>query len=371
MTRLRSSRVVDAQAAGRLRIAVVAPPWFAVPPDGYGGIEAVVAGLADGLVDRGHDVTLIGAGPPGTRARYIPVYDEPQSQRIGEAIPEVVHAAATARLLADLDVDVVHDHTLAGPLTACSRRAPTVVTAHGCVTGEPGRYLRELGKAVGLVAISQAQRLRAPDLSWVGRVHNAVDVESFPVGAGSDGYLLFLGRLSPDKGAHLAIEVARRVGMPIVLAGKVTEPTETRYFEEAIRPRLGPQVCFVGAADADFKRELFGGATALLFPISWEEPFGLVMVEAMACGTPVVALDRGSVPEVVVDGLTGFVVSDPDGLAAAVRKVGQLDRSACRRHVAEHFDMPGMVDGYEAIFDRLVRGSTVVPLRAAESAYGA
>jgi glycosyltransferase involved in cell wall biosynthesis len=244
-----------------------------------------------------------------------------------------------------------------------------VVTAHGCVTGEPGRYLRELGDTVGLVAISQAQQRVAPDLSWVGRVHNAVDVPSFPLGDGSDGYLLFLGRFSSDKGAHVAIEVARRLGMPLVLAGKVVEPGEKQYFDEAVRPHLGPKVCFVGPADADFKRELFGGAAALLFPISWEEPFGLVMVEAMACGTPVVALDRGSVPEVVVDGVTGFVVRDVDGLAAAVRKVGDLDRSACRRHVEEHFDMPCMVDGYERIFAGVVPDTVETPLVAAGSAY--
>ena len=357
MTVLRSRGMLEARTPGRLRIAVVAPPWYAVPPDGYGGIEAVVAGLVDGLVDRGHDVTLIGAGPPGSRARYVPVYDEPQSDRVGEAIPEVIHAAAAARVVAELDVDVVHDHTLAGPLTAGSRRAPTVVTAHGCVVGEPGWYLRELGKTVGLVAISEAQRRLAPDLHWVGCVHNAVDVESFPVGDGSDGYLLFLGRFSPDKGAHLAIDVAHRLGMSILLAGKIAEPGERRYFDEAVRPHLGPRVCYVGPADDQFKRELFRGAEALLFPISWEEPFGLVMVEAMACGTPVVALHRGSVPEVVLDGVTGFVVRDPDDLAAAARKARTLDRAACRRHAEEHFDLPRMVDGYERILRTLVHGS--------------
>jgi len=336
-----------------MHVAVVAPPWFSIPPDGYGGIEAMLAGLVDGLVDRGHEVTLIGAGRSGTRAhRFVAVYENPPSGRLGEPLPEVLHAAAAARVLSDLDVDVVHDNTLAGPLTARGHRAPTVVTTHGVVTGEPGRVLQELGTSVGLVAISEAQRRAAPALNWVGRVHNAVDVASYPAGAGADGYLLFLGRFSPSKGAHVAIDAARAAGYQLVLAGKVSEPAERAYFEEAIRPRLGPGVCYVGSADAELKRELYGAASALLFPICWEEPFGLVMVEAMACGTPVVALSRGSVPEVVVDGVTGFVVHHPDELAGALRLVDTLDREACRRHVQEHFDLPVMVDGYERIFQQ-------------------
>jgi glycosyltransferase involved in cell wall biosynthesis len=269
---------------------------------------------------------------------------------LGEALPEVVHAATAARVIHDLGVDVVHDNTLAGALTARGRTAPTVLTTHGAVTGETGRYLAHLGSAVSLVAISEAQRRSAPGLNWLGRVHNGVDVSSFPVGRGEDGYLLFLGRLCPDKGAHLAIDAARVAGVPIVLAGKVTEPSERRYFDEVIRPRLGPGVCYVGEADAVMKRELYGAASALLFPICWDEPFGLVMVEAMACGTPVVALARGSVPEVVVDGVTGFVVRRPQELVGAIRRIPQVDRAACRRHVAAHFDLPVMVDGYEEMF---------------------
>ncbi|WP_183408156.1 glycosyltransferase family 4 protein [Nocardioides pocheonensis] len=334
-----------------LHVAVVAPPWFSVPPDGYGGIEAMLGGLVDGLVDRGHRVTLIGAGPNGTRAdRFVAVYEEPPSERLGEPMPEVLHAAVAARVLSELDVDVVHDNTLAGPLAARGYPAPTVVTAHGPVTGEAGRLLGALGDSVELVAISDAQRQDAPHLNWVGRVHNGIDVASHPVGEGADGYLLWLGRFSPAKGAHLAIDTARAAGMPLVLAGKLSEQSEHDYFEEAIRPRLGPGVCYVGAADAEMKRELYGAASALLFPITWDEPFGLVMVEAMACGTPVVALGRGSVPEVVEDGVTGFVVDHPDDLLGAVRRVDELDRAACRRRTEELFDHRVMVDGYERIF---------------------
>jgi glycosyltransferase involved in cell wall biosynthesis len=341
-------------ASSRLRIAVVAPPWFNIPPDGYGGIEAMVGDLVDGLVDRGHEVCLVAAGEPGTRAqRFVAVYDEPPSERLGEPLPEVLSAAAAARALEEFEPDIVHDNTLAGPLSAAGRSAPTVVTTHGCVVGEPGRYFDELGSNVHLVAISDAQREAAPDLNWAGRVHNAIDVETYPVGSGRDGYLLFLGRFSPDKGAHLAIEAARATGWSLVLAGKLNEPAEREYFDEAVRPHLGPGVTYVGEADAAMKRELYAAAAGLLFPICWDEPFGLVMVEAMACGTPVVAMRRGSVPEVVVDGSTGFIVDNPDQLTAAIRRIDEIDRGACRRHVERNFDLPVMIDGYEKVFRSL------------------
>jgi glycosyltransferase involved in cell wall biosynthesis len=337
--------------AEQLRVVVVAPPWFPVPPDAYGGIEAMLAAVVDGLVERGHHVCLIGAGENRTRAQeFVAVYDEPPSARLGDPLPEVLHAAAAARVVREVEPDVVHDNTLAGPLTARSYQAPTVMTTHGSVRGEPGRYLAELGHAVRLVAISDAQRQAAPDLNWIGRVYNAVDVSTYPVGHGDDGYLLFLGRFCPEKGAHLAIDAARAAGRSLVLAGKLNEAAEHEYFDDAIRPRLGANVTYVGEADGEMKRQLYGAAAAVLFPIQWEEPFGLVMIEAMACGTPVIALDRGSVAEVVEHGVTGFVVERPEDLVGAIRKVGGIDRGSCRRHVQQHFDLPAMVDGYEQIF---------------------
>ena len=178
-----------------LHVAIVAPPWFTVPPRGYGGVENVCADLVTGLMGRGHTVTLVGAGASGTPGRFISTYDEPPSARLGEPLPEVLHSAAAARALADLSPDVVHDHTLAGPLQARGRAVPTVVTMHGPVAGEPGEYYPQLGASIDLVAISAAQRRSAPDLPWAGTVHNAVDVETFPFRADKDDVLLFLGRL--------------------------------------------------------------------------------------------------------------------------------------------------------------------------------
>ena len=342
-----------------MHIAMIAPPWFTVPPRGYGGVENVCADLVDGLVGRGHQVTLIGAGESGTRAdRFVATYPEPPSVRLGEPLPEVLHSATVARILEDLDVDLVHDHTLAGPLQARGRSIPTVVTMHGPVAGEAGEYYRQLGDTIELVAISRAQRRSAPDLPWVGAVHNAVDVESFPFRAVKEEMVLFLGRMHPDKGVHMAIDAARLAGLPIVVAGKCSEPLEQEYFRTHVEPRLGPDVTMFGPADAAQKRDLLSRAAALVFPILWDEPFGMVMIEAMACGTPVVALRRGSVPEVIVDGLTGVLCDAPAELPGAIAAARRLSPTDCREHVRSRFDVATMVTGYEALYRSAIVGRT-------------
>ncbi|KGN29832.1 glycosyltransferase [Knoellia sinensis KCTC 19936] len=338
-----------------MHVAMVAPPWFEVPPVGYGGIESVVADLVDRLVERGHEVTLIGAGRHLTRAsRFIAGFEEPPSQRLGTPIPEVLQAAATAEALRELHVDLVHDNTLAGPLLACGRDVPTVVTVHGPATGELGTYYSRLGRAVNLVAISDSQRRLNPRLNWIGTVHNATNVARFPFQARKDDYVLWLGRFNPDKGAHLAITAARTAGLRLVLAGKCIEAEERAYFTRHVEPDLGPGVEYVGEADVELKRELLAHARALVFPIQWEEPFGMVMIEAMACGTPVVATRRGSVPEVVVHAKTGLVVDTVDDLPAALGSVADIDPAACRRHVEERFDLDVMAAGYECLYQRLL-----------------
>ena len=340
---------------------MIAPPFFELPPTGYGGIEAMVAGLVDQLADRGHEVVLIGAGRHRTRAsRFCPVFDRPLSERLGAPVPEVVHAARTAAVLRDVDVDIVHDHSLAGPLLAPSRRVPTVVTVHGEADGELGSYYAALGDSVDMVAISAAQRSLNPLLNWVGVVHNAVDVASFPYCERKGDYVLWLGRFCDQKGAHLAIDAARAAGLPIVLAGKRREQAERAYFEREITGRLGPGVRYVGEADAAQKRQLLSQARALVFPVQWEEPFGLVMIEAMACGTPIVALRRGSVPEIVADGITGIIADKPAALPGALAAAGQLDPARCRQLVRDRFDLPTMAAGYERIYRMLAEGSRQV-----------
>lgn len=342
-------------ASQRLRVAMIATPYFTVPPAGYGAVEAVVADLVDALVDRGHDVTLIGAGQHGTRAqRFFASYGVSPAERLGEPLPEVMHAAYAARVLKECDVDVVHDHTLAGPLLARGRLTPTVVTVHGPVNGELGDYYRALGDTVRLVAISTAQRAGAPDLPWTATVYNAVRAETFPFRAVKENFALFLGRFNPDKAPHLAIEAARAAGLPITLAGKRSEPAERAYFAQEVEPRLGPDTTLLGVVDATAKRDLLTRAACLIFPVCWDEPFGLVPVEAMACGTPVVALRRGAVPEIVVPGRTGVIVDHPSELAGAITEARALDPAVCREHVEANFTVQSMAAGYEAAYRKVL-----------------
>ncbi|HZD72883.1 MAG TPA: glycosyltransferase family 4 protein [Actinomycetota bacterium] len=338
-----------------LRIGIVAPPWYPIPPKGYGGIEWMIYWLAEALAARGHEVTVIGAGGSRTSANFIPTYEDPPFRRIGESLPEVLHALAAAEALDDLRVDVVHDHCLAGPLTAARRRVPTVLTAHGPLDGEVRRYYEMLSDSLSLVAISDCQRRKAPDLHWAGMVHNAVPVDEYPFQSRKEDFCLFLGRMNAEKAPELAIEVARRAGYPIVIAAKCNEPPEKRYFEERVRPLLGPDAHWFGEANTAQKKDLLARARCLVFPIQWDEPFGIVMVEAMACGTPVVAPRRGSVPEVVEDGVTGFICDDTDELPWAIVKVDELEPKLCRQHVAEHFDVSNMVAGYEAVYRGVAR----------------
>ncbi|HEY8533578.1 MAG TPA: glycosyltransferase family 4 protein [Micromonospora sp.] len=350
------------EKAGRpLRIAMVVPPYFEVPPRAYGGVESVVADLTDALVARGHDVTLIGVGEPRTKARFVPLWPRPIPERLGEPFPEVVHAAlarrAIQRLAAGPGLDIVHDHTLAGPLNApiyAGLGLPTVVTAHGPVDGDLHQLYSALGRDIHLVAISDRQRELAPDLPWAGRVYNAVRVDTFPFRRDKGDYALFLGRFHPQKAPHLALEAAHAAGLPLVLAGKCAEPVEKEYFEREVRPRLTDSDHVYGVADADAKRRLLAEARCLLFPIQWEEPFGMVMIEAMACGTPVVALRGGAVSEVVVDGVTGYVCDKPEQLPEAISRLDRIDPEACRKRVEQYFDVAELGAGYEAVYQRVL-----------------
>jgi len=344
-----------------LRIVLVAPPYFDIPPKGYGGVEAVVAELADTLVERGHHVTVLGAGESGTDARFIPVWDETQFARLGEPFPEIVNALKVRSIVEHLalteGVDIVHDHTFAGPLNTPAYRAlgiPVVVTVHGPVDSEPYDYYRALGPAVHLVAISDRQRALAADLNWVGRVHNAVRPTEWPFLAEKQDYALFLGRYSPEKAPHLALHATHEAGIPLILAGKCNEPPEKPYFEEQIRPLLTDRDHVFGEADAAAKRKLLASARCLLFPIQWEEPFGMVMIEAMVCGTPVVALRGGAVAEVVVDGVTGVICDDPGELPKAIDRARGLAAQDCRRHVEMNFATDRLGSGYEEVYYRVL-----------------
>lgn len=356
-----------------LRIAMVIPPWYEVPPPGYGGLEQVCSALVDGLTARGHEVTLFGAGTwSGTQARFVATVEELQNDRLGQLLPELAHLARVQELISPEAFDVVHDHTTIGPLVAAQRTVPTLVTVHGSPTGELGDILRVVPESVGLVAISHAQRRLGPELPWAATVHNGMHTAQMPAkaAASNDGPVLWLARFSPEKGPEVAIRACRAAGLPLVLAGKVNETVEQRYLAEVIEPMLGPDVRVVCNADRDTTIRLLLEARCLIMPIQWEEPFGMVMVEAMATGTPVVALRRGAVPELVYHGRTGLICDDVDELPAALRRVGDLDPVASVAHVEDNFSADRMARGYEPVYRRWAARSRREPAARAYAESG-
>jgi glycosyltransferase involved in cell wall biosynthesis len=340
-----------------MRIAQVAPLYEAVPPKLYGGTERVVSALTEELVRRGHDVTLFASGDSVTSARLVAVAE--RALRLDAASRELV-AAETIRQL-DLvfanagDFDLIHCHVdyLAYPFSGLVA-TPTLHTVHGRLDlpylGPVYRQFRH----VPLVSISAAQRkpLEGIGVTWVGTVHHGLPRGRFAFSPEPGEYLAFLGRLAAEKQPDVAIEVARRAGLPLRIAAKI-DAADREYFERVVAPLLDdPLFEFIGEiGDAD-KAAFLGGARALLFPIDWPEPFGLVMIEAMGCGTPVIARPCGSVPEVVRPGISGFIADSVPELVDAVKRVDTLDRARCRRDFEERFSVARMVDGYEALYRR-------------------
>jgi glycosyltransferase involved in cell wall biosynthesis len=350
-----------------VRIALLAPVWFPVPPTGYGGIEKVVGVLADGLVAAGHDVTLVASGDSRTDAELVSVFAQAPSERIGQSLPELTHALACLER-AD-DFDVINDHSglpaaALGGLVA----TPVVHTVHGPLDGEGGAIYRQIARVaptVGYISLSLNQRRPAPELPWVANCPNALDLDDYPFMPERGDRLAFVGRMGYDKGAHRAIAVAREAGLPLVIAGKCREPLERAYFDAEIRPHLGRGVEYLGEVSHAEKVMLLASAVATLFPIDWEEPFGLVMIESMAVGTPVIATRRGAVPEVVEDGRTGIVVDRHEDMAAAIEAAARLDPQDCRRHVEARFSAPRMIADYLACFARVAdRGVSASRLAA-------
>jgi glycosyltransferase involved in cell wall biosynthesis len=338
-----------------MRIAMVVPPWSEVPPPGYGGIEQVCADLIDALAARGHRVTLIGAGEhTGAAASFVSTVREPPFERLGHTLPELRHAAAVERLLAAGGFDVVHDHTVPGVVTAPQRPIPTVATVHGSPTGELGDVLRSVDRSVAMVAISYAQRGLGVGLPWTATIHNglAKPPEFETPQRPEVRPVMWLGRFNPDKGPDLAIHACREAGLPLVLAGKANEDYEQRYLEDVIRPMLHEGVEIIVNGSRDHTNSLLAAARCLILPIRWEEPFGMVMIEAMAVGTPVVALRHGAAPEVVVHNKTGLICDDPGELPDALHAAGDLDPAVCSAHVRDSFSADLMARRYERVYRR-------------------
>ena len=339
-----------------MKIALLAPLHEAVPPHRYGGTERVIGWLTEELVRRGHAVTLFASGDSRTTAELVPVV--PSALRPSgahEAIgPHLKQIGMVRDRLADFDV--VHSHVdfFALPFQRPGD-PPLVTTLHGRLDlPELWPVYRFFGTA-NFVSISDAQREPVRDLNWVATVHHGLPVDDYPMGDGRGDYVLFLGRIAAEKQPHVAIDVARRAGVRLVIAAKV-DRADQDYWETEVRPRLaGPGVEYVGETDLADTVRLLRDARALLFPIDWPEPFGLVMIEAMACGTPIVTRRRGSTPEVVEHGVTGFVCDDDTAIEQALGQIDRIDRRACRKRAETRFSVARMADEYEAVYRGLRR----------------
>jgi glycosyltransferase involved in cell wall biosynthesis len=337
----------------RLRIGIIAPPWAPVPPSGYGGTEAVLDRLARGLVRLGHEVVLFTTGDSTCPVDRRWVLDRSEPSRVGNALAEIRHVVHAYDVMGDMDV--VHDNTVVGPLYARRFAAlPVATTNHGPFDDEFTALYRGSDDRVAIVAISEHQASTASGINVDAVIHHGLDPEAFPIGAGDGGYFLFLGRMAPEKGAREAALAARRAGVRLLMAAKLREQSEHAYFEENVRALLGHGVEYLGEVDHDAKLALLAGAHGLLNPIQWPEPFGLVMIESLACGTPVLAFPAGAAPEIVRHDRTGFLCTDVDSMAARINDVQSIDRRNCREAVERHFSTDRMCREYGTLFERIV-----------------
>jgi len=349
----------------RRRIAMIVSPWFPVPPKGYGGIELMAYHLANELQRRGHEVSVIGQQGSKGKFETIAIAPESWSSQLGtrDHVPrESLFLYRAYDLVRRRAFDVVHDHSgLTGITLAASSRlqTPVVATLHGDLTEAEGEFLAAVDHRVHLVAISGAQEALVAGVDWRRVVYNAVDPADYtPITKPGEkhNYVLQLARISPTKGQHLAIEISRRIGVPLVLAGKV-DPDAGEYFEDEIKPHLGNGVTWHENIEGKEKQQLLARARAMLFPIQWEEPFGLAMVEAMASGTPVIAMARGAASEIVEPGVTGWLARDVDGLVEAYGRIGEIDLEQCAKQATERFGPGQMADGYQSVYERAIEES--------------
>lgn len=339
-----------------MKIAQIAPPWIACPPPGYGGIEWVVAMLADGLADAGHQVTMFASGGSSTRAHLDSFFDPaPGPARIGEAYLEVLHTYHAYGRAAEFDV--IHDHSgMVGLALGARAGLPVVHTLHGPMNADGLRWYRMIHDKIALVSISDSQTRDCPDLRRAGRVYNGIPLELYPFREEKEDFLLFVGRANPEKGVEYAVEVAKEIGARLVMAVAIKEEHERAYWREKVEPVLTGKEEILGEITVREKAELMARARAVLFPIAWEEPFGLVMAEANACGTPVVGFRRGAVPEVIADGVSGFIVDTVEEMCAALDRIDELQPAECRAHVESNFSAQSMVRGYEQIYKNVLAG---------------
>ncbi|AKG20347.1 glycosyltransferase family 4 protein [Calothrix sp. 336/3] len=345
-----------------MRIAQIAPLWETVPPPAYGGIELVVALLTDELVRRGHEVTLFASGDSTTLAQLESVH--PRALRLDPTVKEcgIYEMLQLSSVYEKAqEFDIIHSHMGCAALPYAGLvKTPTVHTLHGIFTPDNEKMFTH-AKNQPYVSISDAQREGRLGLNCVATVYNGIDINSHKFYPQPDAtpYLAFLGRISPEKGPHLAIEIAKKSGWQLKMAGKV-DVVDVEYFEQEIKPYIdGEQIQYLGEANHTQKNALMGGAVATLFPITWREPFGLVMVESMAAGTPVIGMNLGSTAEVIAHGKSGYICENIDDCIHAIDLAVKLNRHQVREYVEKRFGVKQMADGYEAVYRQILQGKFI------------
>lgn len=345
-----------------MRIAQVSPLYESVPPKTYGGTERVVSWLTEELVRLGHDVTLFASGDSMTSARLVPACKNSLRTDLSCRDQLAPHYTMMEMVFSEKDnFDVIHFHVdyLHFPLSR-REQASTVTTLHGRLDMPELAPVYQVFRDIPVVSISDSQREPLPWINWQGTVYHGMPADTFRFYPGRGQYLAFLGRTSPEKGLDQAIQIAKRAGMPLKIAAKI-DKADSEYFESVIKPVMtDPLIEFLGEIGYPEKVDFLGNAAALLFPINWPEPFGIVMMEAMACGTPVIAYPHGSVPEVIDDGTTGFIVPGADGAIEALQNIESFDRQRCRHGFEERFTDKRMTQDYLAIYERLVNEPAAV-----------
>lgn len=335
-----------------MRILLVAPPWVPVPPPSYGGTELVIDALARALQQRGHEVAVFTTGDSTVSVRREWLFEESLGFGKFAVGEELAHVLASREFAKTWDADVVHDHSLIGAVIPGV--APLVVTNHGRFDEIANIIYGHDRATFSLVSISESQAsTAASNVKVAAVIHHGLDLQQFPFGDGGS-YLAFLGRMSADKGIETAIQVAREAGMPLQIAAKMREEHEHFFFKERVLPLLTSEIEYIGELSDGEKKEFLGGARALLNPIQWDEPFGMVMIEALACGTPVLGTPRGAAPEIVTPGVNGFLAPSLHGLVSAVQRIGELDRRECRKAVSERFSADRMAADHESLYASVV-----------------
>lgn len=346
-----------------MKIAQVSPLYESVPPKLYGGTERVVSYLTEALIDLGHDVTLFASGDSCTRARLIS--SAPEALRLKGCVDPYAYHFVQLKQVIDMayQFDAIHFHTDYFHFPASMLSTYThLTTLHGRLDLPELKQLYTSFRTMPVVSISYSQRKPLPHANWAGNVYHGLPEEIYPVGDGKGGYAVFVGRFSPEKRPDRAIEIAKKAGLKIKIAAKV-DRNDQDYFKATIEPLLAqPHVEYVGEIGEEEKADLLGNASVMLFPIDWAEPFGMVMIESLACGTPVVAFGQGSVPEVLDNGKTGFIVSSVDEAVDAVRRINTLSRETCRRIFAERFTSKRMAKDYVHLYEHLLDESRRVDL---------